>query len=264
MARKFTKYPSNYVKATAYYVSKTQMDDWKQIARAYAKKVGAELLFVNDTSFGIEYPDGTLHHIRIEDLADLLGAGDIEASQKIKASHMWEEEDFDWEDYGDGPSYGGFASPEAFESWYQSLGPKQSGEVEGSTRIQGTDDIYTYDRYRFDTIVSKILEFWDSCGDTCTSQQIYDYLAQFGISNVSPEEFDKAWDKACDIAGASPEDDSPVVLSNGMEIPDKNKAYIWLRENVEQYGNTYFWDSSLKADLDRLIERFGSTYFWRS
>lgn len=206
--RKFTKYPSNYVKATAYYVSKTQMNDWKQIAKAYARKVGAELLFVNENSFGIEYPDGTMRHIRIEDLADLLGAGDIEAS----------------------------------------------------------NDNYTWDRNRFDTIVGKILEYWESMEeDTCTSKEIYDYLAQFGITNIDPDEFNKAWDRAVAISDAYFElEGSPVTLSNGLEISNKEEAYTWLRENVEQYGNTYFWDSSLKSDLDKLVERFGNTYFWRS
>ena len=104
MARKFTKYPSNYVKATAYYVPKTQMDDWKQIARTYARKVGAELLFVNDTSFGIEYPDGQMQHIRVEDLADLLGAGDIEACGDIKASSNYKLPDKKLV-FSDGDSY---------------------------------------------------------------------------------------------------------------------------------------------------------------
>ena len=70
----------------------------------------------------------------------------------------------------------------------------------------------------------------------------------------SPEEYEAAQE----------DDDGPVILSDGMEIEDKSQAYIWLRENVEQYGSTYFWDSSLKSDLNKLIDRFGNTYFWRS
>ena len=61
-----------YIRA-GYYVPESQMDDWKQIAKAYAKKHNAELLFVNENSFGVEYPNGQMHHIRFEDLADMLG-----------------------------------------------------------------------------------------------------------------------------------------------------------------------------------------------
>lgn len=132
-----------------------------------------------------------------------------------------------------------------------------------SNYVKASDN-YTWDKHRFDTIVGKILEFWEAYPDDHPQKDYYDYLAQFGIENIDPEEFNRAWDQACEIAGVIPEDDGPVVLSNGMEIADKNEAFIWLRENVEQYGNTYFWDSSLKNDLDRLIERFGNTYFWRS
>lgn len=73
MARKFTKYPSNYVKAyTNYAVSESQMGDWKQICRALAKKVNGTLLFVNETSCGIEFPDGSLRHIYIDEVQDYL------------------------------------------------------------------------------------------------------------------------------------------------------------------------------------------------
>ena len=124
-------------------------------------------------------------------------------------------------------------------------------------------DTYTWNRNRFDKIVGLILEYWEE-HDHCTSAELFKYFEQNGVANVDTDEFIKAWERACNVAGVLPEDDGPVVLSNGMEIADKNEAFIWLRENVEQYGNTYFWDSSLKNDLNRLIERFGNTYFWRS
>ena len=53
-------------------VSQDQMSDWRQICRAFAKKLGAKLLFVNETSMGLEYPDGTMKHIYIDELADYL------------------------------------------------------------------------------------------------------------------------------------------------------------------------------------------------
>ena len=78
-----------------------------------------------------------------EIFGDIEAYGDINASQKIKASHMWDEEDFDWEDYGDPDSYGGFASPEDFENWYQNLGPKSEGkDIEGCGDIEASDTKY--------------------------------------------------------------------------------------------------------------------------
>ena len=49
------------------------MNEWREICSAYARKVNAKLLFVNEDSFGIEYPDGTLRHIYVDELVELLG-----------------------------------------------------------------------------------------------------------------------------------------------------------------------------------------------
>lgn len=49
------------------------MAEWTQICAAYCKKVNAELLFVNISSFGVQYPDGTLRHIYADELAQILG-----------------------------------------------------------------------------------------------------------------------------------------------------------------------------------------------
>ena len=57
---------------TIYAMNKNQMEDWKQICKEYAKKVNAELLFVNETSFGIQLPNGELQHIYIDELVNLL------------------------------------------------------------------------------------------------------------------------------------------------------------------------------------------------
>ena len=57
---------------TNYTMKDNQMHEWKQIAKAYAKKVSAELVFVNAESFGIEHKDGTLQHIYIDELIELL------------------------------------------------------------------------------------------------------------------------------------------------------------------------------------------------
>ncbi len=65
----------------------------------------------------------------------------VNACGDVMASHMWDDENFEWEDYGDPDSFGGFASPEDFENWYQNLGPQDSGrndvnarEIDASTK----------------------------------------------------------------------------------------------------------------------------------
>ena len=55
-----------------YCVSPAQKDDWKAICSAFAKKVGAELLFVNESSCGLEYPNGSFSHIYIEEMAEYI------------------------------------------------------------------------------------------------------------------------------------------------------------------------------------------------
>ena len=107
--------------------------------------------------------------------------------------------------------------------------------------------------------------FKETGAETCNNTKILNYLISKGydVSDVTNSEIDEAWDIQASWWDDEEETDGPVVLSNGIEIADKSEAYTWLQENVEQYGNTYFWGSSLKADLNKLIERFGSTYFWR-
>ena len=39
-----------------YTVSDEQMKEWEAICRAFAKKQGAKLVFVNENSMGLEYP----------------------------------------------------------------------------------------------------------------------------------------------------------------------------------------------------------------
>ena len=53
-------------------VSDNQMNDWREICQAFAKRVGAELLFVNDTSCGVELKDGSFKHIYIDEMQEYL------------------------------------------------------------------------------------------------------------------------------------------------------------------------------------------------
>lgn len=55
-----------------YYVKDKHMQEWEQICKAYAKKVGAKLLFVNSTSCGLAYEDGRLEHLYIDEMVNAL------------------------------------------------------------------------------------------------------------------------------------------------------------------------------------------------
>lgn len=55
-----------------YAVNSSQMGEWEQICKAFSKKVGAELLFVNEESCGIQYPNGTMQHIYIDEMVEIL------------------------------------------------------------------------------------------------------------------------------------------------------------------------------------------------
>ncbi len=55
-----------------YYVPKSQMKDWEDICKAFARRVGAKLVFVNDTSCGIELKDGSFKHILVDEMQEYL------------------------------------------------------------------------------------------------------------------------------------------------------------------------------------------------
>jgi hypothetical protein len=56
-------------------IAENQMDEWREICEAFAKKVGAKLVFVNETGCGLEYPDGTYCHTSIEGMQRFLEKG---------------------------------------------------------------------------------------------------------------------------------------------------------------------------------------------
>lgn len=57
------------------------MKEWTEICQAYCNKVGAELLFVNQSDFGCEMPNGELRHIYADELAELLATGQTNSSE---------------------------------------------------------------------------------------------------------------------------------------------------------------------------------------
>ena len=53
-------------------MTEKQMEDWRAICEAFAKKFGYTLLFVNEESCGVELQDGSFKHIYAEELAEIL------------------------------------------------------------------------------------------------------------------------------------------------------------------------------------------------
>ena len=53
-------------------IAENQMDEWKAICEAFAKKESAKLVFVNENGCGLEYADGSLWHPSIEDMMNKL------------------------------------------------------------------------------------------------------------------------------------------------------------------------------------------------
>lgn len=57
---------------TVYAVSDNQLDEWKEICNAFAKKINAKVIFVDYTSCGLELSNGTFKHIYIDELKTYL------------------------------------------------------------------------------------------------------------------------------------------------------------------------------------------------
>ena len=53
-------------------LKESQMDDWRAICAKVAEKLKAELLFVNDTSCGLQLSDGQFSHIYVDEMAELV------------------------------------------------------------------------------------------------------------------------------------------------------------------------------------------------
>ena len=50
------------------YVRAKNMNEWEAICKAYADYKKAKLLYVNNTSCGLEYPDGTFSHVYVDEM----------------------------------------------------------------------------------------------------------------------------------------------------------------------------------------------------
>lgn len=51
---------------------KAQMTEWTDVCQAFAKRQNAKLVYVNNTSCGLEYSDGTHLHVTIQGMLDFL------------------------------------------------------------------------------------------------------------------------------------------------------------------------------------------------
>lgn len=88
-----------------------------------------------------------------------------------------------------------------------------------------------------------------------------DYLEYFKDTygwNIDTQKFDTAWDKA---VGDDDDYEEPLEI-DGIEMHDSSDAKMWLRQKIDEYGNTYHFPSEDRRKLDKLIQRFGNTYFW--
>ena len=84
------------------------------------------------------------------------------------------------------------------------------------------------------------------------------------LSHEEVAKLEKYLNKYSDDMDGVGEDDttSSVTDENGHEITSMREASRWLERQIAEYGNTYFFPSSIKRILNNLIDEFGSTYFW--
>ena len=53
-------------------VKDKDMEEWKQICNAFAKKLNAEIVFVNNTSCGLQFANGEMAKYSVERMAEIL------------------------------------------------------------------------------------------------------------------------------------------------------------------------------------------------
>lgn len=63
-----------------YTMAPHQMRDWRKVCAAFAEKHNLQLLFVNETSCGVQYPDGSFGHIYIDEMVEYLKHKEAQAS----------------------------------------------------------------------------------------------------------------------------------------------------------------------------------------
>ena len=57
---------------SGYIVQEKDMGEWTRICEAFAEKMKAKLLFVNETSCGLEFPGGKFWHCNVDDMVEYL------------------------------------------------------------------------------------------------------------------------------------------------------------------------------------------------
>ena len=110
-------------------------------------------------------------------------------------------------------------------------------------------------------IAIAIQDLWNiNATDMNNTNDYLDYFKrEFGWEDITPEQFNNAWELACED---TPEAEEDFVVIDGEEIRDRSDANRWLQSKVAEYGNTYFFNDTDKMTLNQLIDKFGNTYFW--
>ena len=86
----------------------TDNAEWIYVCRAFCRKIGAKLLFVNDDNFGYETKDGQLVHMYADELEQYLKSGKLKEADTVKndteqaymnyVKEWFDDRDFSWQD----------------------------------------------------------------------------------------------------------------------------------------------------------------------
>ena len=68
------------------WIDDKDMDEWKAICKKFAEKLGAELLYVNNTGCGLQFPDESMGKYSVERMMEIL-----EDEEKSKNTRSDEE-----------------------------------------------------------------------------------------------------------------------------------------------------------------------------
>ena len=87
----------------------TNDKDWVDVCKAFCNKIGAELLFVNDSDFGYEDKNGNLVHMYADELEDYLKNSNIKSQNECNLS---ESEDGEYTTYEVNVGWNGYIGVE--------------------------------------------------------------------------------------------------------------------------------------------------------
>ena len=134
------------------------------------------------------------------------------------------------------------------------------GDCKETNRIV---DMSTSDR------IDIVRDFWNACETDKSIHSSFDGFKKwaekqgFDTTDYTIEDHNQDWDDAAVKYGdEDEEEDQGVELSDGTVIDTKEEAWKWFLTKTDEYGDTYWFPTEVKCDLNRLIDKFGNTYFW--